>query len=287
LYKNFIFTRIIFTHEVIEKEPSTVEEQQAFLNDVVNYIKTNKMSDYIYKPSPNSVFKTYPKNCDSFRWASYVLDLENNLEDMLSKMTSSSQRRNTRKAIKDGVQVELTDDAEEVYNICNGTLLRQKVQISIDKNEFMTQFKNFHPHNMLMFKASYNNKVEGAIVIFKDDDHAYAEYSGSIPQPRYGLMKLLDLIALKHLVDNHNIKTFDLIGAIPDIKEDSKEARFQKSKKDLGAKLKEGYQFSLVINPLKYKIFNILLKTKFKIKGVKYIDPIEKNKQLSKSRLAI
>ena len=41
------------------------------------------------------------------------------------------------------------------------------------------------------------------------------------------------------------------------LKEDAKEARYQKSKKDLGAKLKKGYQFSLIINPFKYKLFNI------------------------------
>lgn len=287
IHKSYIFKRIVFTTEVIQKKPMNIEEEKIFLNNVISYIKENKICDFIHKPHPGAVFRTYPKNSKPFKWASYILEVESCMDKMIGKMTSSSQRRNVRKVIKEGVKVELTDDAEEVYNICNDTLVRQKIQLSIDKDEFMNQFEKFHPKNMLMFKATYNNKVEGAIVVFKDENNAYAEYSGSIPQPRYGLMKALDVVALKYLHDNHNIKTFDLIGAIPDIKEDSKEARFQKSKKDLGAKLKKGYQFSLIINPFKYKLFNFLLKINFMLKGIDYVDPIEKNKSLSKSNLQV
>ena len=287
IYKTYIFKRIIFTTGVIQKKIMNLDEEKNFLNDVISHIKKHNLCDFIHKPHPAAIFNTYPKNSNPFKWASYVLKIESCLDSMIDKMASSSQRRNARKAIKEGVKVELTDNAEEVYNLCNDTLLRQKIQLSIDKNEFMTQFEKFHPHNMLMFKATYNNKTEGAIVIFKDKNNAYAEYSGSIPQPRYGLMKVLDLYALKYLADNHNIKTFDLIGAIPDIKEDSKEARFQKSKRDLGAELKKGYQFSLIINPFKYMLFNFLLKTNFKLKGIEYEDPIERSKRLSKTNLKV
>ena len=167
-----------------------IEDEKIFLNNTILHIKENKICDFIHKPHPSAVFRTYPKNSKPFKWASYILTIESCLDNMIKKMNSSSQRRNVRKAIKEGVKVELTNNVEEVYRICNETLLRQQIQLSINKNEFMTQFKKFHPENMLMFKASYNNKVEGVIVIFKDKENAYGEYSGSIPQPRYGLMKV-------------------------------------------------------------------------------------------------
>ena len=100
-------------------------------------------------------------------------------------------------------------------------------------------------------------------------------------------MKLLNLVALKYIADNFDIKTYDFIGAIPDIIEGSKEAGIQKFKKDFGAKLKEGYQFNLVINPFKYKLFNFMLKMSFKLKGIEYIDPVEKSKSLSKTNLQV
>jgi len=287
IHKTFIFKRIVFTNNIISKMQTTIEEEQAFLENTIEYIKEKKICDFIYKPHPSAIFNTYPKNAEAFRWSSYILDIESDLDNMVKRMTSSSQRTDTRKAIREGVKVEITDNVEEVYSLCNETLLRQKIPLSIDKNEFLNQFKNFHPKNMLMFKATYNNQTEGVIVLFKDKNNAYAEYSGSIRRPKNGVMKLLNLVALKYLADNFNIKTYDFIGAIPDIKEGSKEAGIQKFKKDFGAKLHHGYQFNLIINPLKYKLFNYMLKLRFKLKGVEYIDPIEKSKELSKSRLEI
>lgn len=287
LHKTLIFKRIVFTSEVIHKKKSTIEEEQEFLEYIVEYMKKTKQCDFIYKPHPNVVFNTYPRNANSFKWSSYILDLEPSVDKMIQNMTSSSQRTDTRKALRDGVKIELTDDFEEVYSICNNTLLRQKIPLSINKEEFTNQFNTFHPSNMLMFKAIYKERIEGVIVMFKDDNNAFAEYSGSIPRPKNGLMKLLNLTALKYIVDNYNIKTYDFIGAIPDIIAGSKEAGIQKFKKDFGARLKEGYQFSMVINPIKYLLFTNLLKILFKLKGIKYLDPVEKSKSLSKSKLRI
>jgi hypothetical protein len=287
IYKTFIFKRIVFTTEVIQKTPMSIENEKIFLDKVVEYIIKNKICDFIYKPHPSAVFRTYPENSNPFKWSSYILDIESDLDNMIQKMTSSSQRTDTRKALREGVKIEITEDAEEVYSMCNDTLLRQKIPLSIDKNEFMHQFEKFHPTNMLMFKAIYNNKIEGVIVMFKDKNNAFAEYSGSIARPKNGLMKLLNLVALKHISDNYNIQTYDFIGAIPDIKDGSKESGIQKFKKDFGANLKVGYQFNLVINPLKYKLFNFILKLKLKLKGIDYIDPIEKSRALSKTNLDV
>jgi hypothetical protein len=287
IYKTFIFKKIVFTSAVIQKVETSIEEEKIFLDNVIEYIIKNKICDFIYKPHPSAVFRTYPENAKPFKWSSYILDIEPNLDNMIQKMTSSSQRTDTRKALREGVKIELTEDAQEVYTMCNDTLLKQKIPLSIDKNEFMDQYKKLHPHNMLMFKAIYNEKIEGVIVMFKDNENAFAEYSGSISRPKNGLMKLLNLEALKYISENYNIKTYDFIGAIPDIKDGSKESGIQKFKKDFGANLKVGYQFHLVVNPLKYKLFSFLLKLKLKLKGIEYIDPVEKSRSLSKTNLNI
>ena len=66
IYKNFLFKRMVFTNEVISKKDTSSEDEQLFLEQLIEYIKNNKICDYIYKPNPNAVFRTYPKNSDSF-----------------------------------------------------------------------------------------------------------------------------------------------------------------------------------------------------------------------------
>ena len=57
---------MVFTNEVISKKDTSSEDEQLFLEQLIEYIKNNKICDYIYKPNPKAVFRTYPKNSDSF-----------------------------------------------------------------------------------------------------------------------------------------------------------------------------------------------------------------------------
>lgn len=287
IYSKYTIKRMVFTNEVIQLKPTSIDEEQKFLNELISYIKKYKICDFIYKPSPSAVFRTYPNNSDCFRWGSYIITPQSNIETMITNITSSSQRTHVRKAIKIGVKIELTEDFEQVYNLCNETLTRQNIQLGIDKEEFFEQFRNLHPEKMLMFKATYNDNIEAVTVIFKDKNNAYSEYTGRIEHPQHGLVRLLNLEVLKYLKDNFDIKSFDFIGAVPDIIEGTKEGNIQKFKQEFGSQLKEGYQFRMIINPFKYYLFSFLLKLKLKLKKIKYIDPVERNRALSKTNLNI
>jgi lipid II:glycine glycyltransferase (peptidoglycan interpeptide bridge formation enzyme) len=286
LFKTYIFKRIVFTTEPINKHNSSIEKKIDFLDNMQKYIKKNNICDFIHKPQPSAIFRTYPKNSNAFRWGTFQLPISSDFDNMLIKV-SSSQRKYVRHAIRDNVVVTKTDDYEEVYNLCNQTLYRQKIQLLIDKNEFIYQYKNLHPQNMIMFKATYENETQGVLVIFFDDKTAFAEYAGSIQRPKNGCLKLLHLYAMQYLAQNHNLTNFDFLGAVPDIKEDTKESGIQKFKREFGAEIKEGYQFTIIFKPLKYFLFNLFLKIRLMIKGVKYVDPVERDRRLSKSRLKV
>ena len=286
IYKKSIFKRLVFTTEVIERKASSIQEEKDFLNEVVKYIKIHKICDFIHKPQPSAVFRTYPNNCDAFRWGTFKIDIEENLENMLKKL-NSSQRNYVRSAIKDDVKIIKTDNFDKIYTFCNETLSRQKIPLLISRDEFQKQYDTFYPENMLMFKALYENELQGSLVVFFDKNLAFAEYAGSSLKPKHGSLKLLHLTAMQYLAKEHGIVSYDFIGAIPDIKEDCKEAGIQKFKREFGAELKEGYQFTLVINPIKYFLFDLCLKCSFMMKGIKYLDPIDRYKKLSKSNLKI
>lgn len=287
IHKTFIFKRIVFTNEVISRKNTKIEDEQLFLEKVIKYIQKNKICDFVNKPSPNAVFRTYPRNSESFKWASYIMTPQSNIDNMINNITTKSERTKVRKAMRDGVKIELTNDYKMVYELCNETLTRQNVQLAINKEEFYNQVKSFKAKNILMFKASYNGKIEAVTVIFKDKHNAYSEYIGRVLQPYTGTVRLLNLVALKYLADNYNIKYFDFIGAVPDIIKYSKECRIQKFKKEFGALLKQGYQFRIIINPMKYYLFVTLLKIKLKFKNINYIDPVEKNRELSETNLKV
>lgn len=286
IYKKNIFKRLVFTTEVIERKTSTINEEKEFLNEVVKYIKAHKLCDFIHKPQPSAIFRTYPDNCDAFRWGTYKIDIESNFENMLKKL-NSSQRNYVRSAIKDDVKIINTDNFDKIYSFCNETLSRQKIPLLISREEFQKQYDTFYPENMLMFKAVHQNELQGSLVVFFDRKFAFAEYAGSSLKPRHGSLKLLHLTAMQHLAKEYGIVNYDFIGAIPDIKENCKEAGIQKFKKEFGAELKEGYQFTVIINPIKYFLFDLCLKCSFKIKGIKYIDPVERYKNLSESNLKV
>ena len=92
---------------------------------------------------------------------------------------------------------------------------------------------------------------------------------------------------MQYLAQNHNLTNFDFVGAVPDIKEDSKEAGIQKFKREFGAEIKEGYQFTVIFKPIKYYLFTLFLKMRLMLKGVTYVDPVERDRRLSKSRLKV
>jgi len=286
LHKNMIFTRLIFTTNLIKINETSIKEEKYFFNNLIIFIKKINICDFIHKPQPNVLFNTYPDNVDAYRWGSYIIDIDNNLEKMINNL-SKSQRNYVRRAIKDKVEIVSSTDTNEIYPSINNTLKRQKIPLLINKEEFENQFKSLHPNNMIMFKAVYKNEIQGTLVVFIDKKNAYAEYSGSILKPKHGSLKLLHLHAIKYLADNFNLDTYDFIGAIPDIKEGSKEAGIQKFKKEFNPVLKEGYQFSLIINPLKFFLFDMCLKLSFLMKGIKYTDPVKRYKKLSKSKLKV
>lgn len=285
IFKEFIFKRLVFSTEVISNKNSSIKEEKEFLNEVIIFIKKNKICDFIHKPQPSAVFRTYPDNCDSFRWGSYQINIKTNLNDMI-KSVYKSQRNYINRAIKDGVFVKKTNNIKKIHKFCNETLKRQNIQLLIDLKELKNQ-QNLFKEDMLLFEVQYKNEVQGALVIFKDKHTAYAEYAGSIKKPKHGSIKLLHLTAMEYLAKEYNIKTYDFIGAIPDIIPGSKEAGIQRFKKEFGSTLIEGYQFSLIINPFKYFLFDICLYISFWKRGIKYEDPIIKFKKLSESKLKI
>jgi len=269
---------MIFTTEVLEINPSNINEEREFLNEVVRIVKKEKMCDVIYKPQPSAVFRTYPDGSDFFEWGSYALDIEPTLEEMLKKM-SSRRRSCIRKMVRDGVEVEEVEDLDEIFDMLYDTIKRQGVSLLPNKNHLLNMKKHLYPKNMIMYKATFNGEIQGvSLIYFVEGGAAFYELGGTASSPHQCSMSLLMLKGMLDLYHNHGVKTYDFVGAYINLKEGSKEAGIQNFKKRFGSYLRKGYQFTVVINPLNYKLYNIAVKSYFKIKGVDYVDAIDKAK---------
>jgi len=268
-----IFTRMVFTYGLIAKKDGlTIVDEQNFLDKMVNFVKTKKLCDFIYKAQSNVIFSGCPKGSDCVEWGSYVVNLSLSEEDLLKNM-HSKHRNVVRKAIKDGVVIKKSDDIELVQKIIADTMKRQNV-IHYPSLEYMQNLYKNIPDNLALFIAHKDGVVQGVALFVYDKVCSYYMYGGSIPKPHIGSLNLLHYEAMKYF-KNLGLQKYDFVGARINFKKGSKYEGLDRFKNRFGGALNKGYSFRYIINPLKFKLFNILSKSYLKLKGYEYIDPID------------
>jgi len=271
--KKLIFKRLIFTTDTIyiDKNLTTTQEKE-FLNEIVSYCKENDICDFIFKAQANAIFKTYPDNGEHVEWGTYELKLDKPMDEILSKFYARD-RTKVRKAIKLGVTVKTTNDIEKVYKNIKDTFQRQN-SILFPSLGYLEKLKNNLNSNFVLFIAEHNNKIQGSLVIIYDKKRAYYLYGGSIPKPTNGSINLMHYKAMEYFKEK-NLDYYDFVGARSCIEKGSKYEALQKFKSRFGTTLRVGYAFRVIINPFKYKLFNLAVQNYFKLKNSSYIDPID------------
>lgn len=271
--KRLIFKRMVFTDNIILRvENTTVEDQRQFLNEMVEYCKKEKICDFISKAQANVLFSTFPDKSISAPWGTYEIDLNRSDEDLFASF-DSKLRNKIRKAIKEGVTVHMDSDVELVYEIIKNTLMRQK-SIHYPPLIYLAQLQTGLKDHVLFVTVQKDNEVQGAAVVLYDGNRGYVMYAGSIPKPATGSLNLMHYEIMKILRDQGGT-VYDFVGARINVKEGSKYAAIQKFKESFSPFLREGYAFRVVINPFKYALFTLMSQLYFKLKGIKYKDPID------------
>jgi len=271
--KKFIFKRLIFSNETIYLDKTiTVEDEKIFLNEIVAYCKKDNICDFIYKAQANTVFNTYPDKSDYIEWGTYESQLNITLEETFSKFRSKD-RNIIRKAIKSNVTVRETKNIEEVYKNIKETFIRQN-SLLFPSLEYLEKLQNNLCKNIAFFIVEKDNEIQGSAIIIYNKQRAFYLYGGSIPRPINGSINLLQYRIIEFCYKN-KIQYYDLMGARLCIEKESKFEAIQKFKSRFGSRLKKGYAFRVIINPLKFKLFTILVSKYFKLKGSQYLDPID------------
>jgi lipid II:glycine glycyltransferase (peptidoglycan interpeptide bridge formation enzyme) len=148
---------------------------------------------------------------------------------------------------------------------------------------YIESLKNNLPNNAVFFIAIKDSIVQGSLILLYDENTGYAMYAGSIMSPITGSLDLLHFEAMKFL-QKKKVSRYDFVGTRIDIKPDSKQEGIDRFKRKFKPTLKQGYAFKVIINPIKHKIFDILVKIYFIVKGYNYIESIN---QIKKDTLVI
>ncbi len=272
--KKYIFKRMIFTLECFPlRNNLTIDDERTFLNSVVELVNREKLCDFIAKAQSYAVFNTFPDKAIYAPWGTYEIDIKGSEDDILASF-NQSHRRALRKAIKDGVEVRFDVSPEETYALVHETVTRAG-SLACPPLEYFQISKENLGDNCLYAGSYKDGKLQNVLTVLFDDYRAYELYGGNIPTAYKGSGQLLKYEAMKYVKKHSKAPLFDLCGARIDVKPGSKYAAIQQYKERFKPHLKEGYAFKVVINPLKTKIFNLLVKLYARQKNMQYVDPID------------
>jgi len=232
-----------------------IRVEKDFLDSLIEYIKVNKLCDWIQQPPNWAIFNTLPRNVVYCPFGTYKIDLSSKLSpDELFSDIDIKDRNDIKKAMREGVEIKqgvgFIDDS---LKLIRETAI--KANISYPTPAVLKKELEFLDGNISVYVAYYRNEPQATTIFYSTSYCIYNLYAGSKPNPFRGSNSYLYWQAISDAKTN-NIKYFDFVGARINPSPDSKHYRIQKFKEHFGGKLYQGYLWKLVISPLKYKLYN-------------------------------
>lgn len=236
----------------------TVDEERAFLNQVVEYLRS-KGVDLIIPATTNTIFRTHPDGAVAAPYGTYVINLEQP-EDVLFSGLNSSHRRKVRNAMKDGVEIRSGKEHMDVaYDLVRDTFARSKLPF-MKRPAFANMIRALGS-NVKIFVAVYREAIQGCAVVPFSNHSAYYVYGGSILEPANGAMHLLQWEAMR-TARNLGAKRYDFVGARINPEKGSKQEGIGTFKERFGADLVQGYMWKFSITRLKYLIYSLAVRVR-------------------------
>ena len=233
---------------------STVEEETIFLNNVINYIRENQLTDLVAAPHTCALFNSVPDGSVYCPFGSYIVDLSKSEEDLFSAI-HTKHKNVIRKAQKDGVIISNADEyKKQCWNLINATATRQHLG-GISENEFK---KLSSSPNWDFYVALFEGEPVGASLLAWSEYGSYYMHGGSAEKTHAGAMNLLHWTARLNM-KKRGVKRYDFVGARINPIPCSKQEGIQRFKSRFGGELKTGYLWKYPISPVKVKLYDIYI----------------------------
>jgi hypothetical protein len=243
------FRMVRFRTETIWlKEEIPLDEEKKFLNKVVDFFRSTG-ADIIIPATTNAIFRTFPDGALAAPYGTFIVDLSQAEESLLSGL-HSSHRRKLRLARKEGVEVRSGIEYLDVaYQLVRDTFKRS--QMGFMDYEAFTRYICGLKDNVKILVAEHGGTVQGCVVVPFSNHCAYYVYGGSIPEPVAGATTLLHWEAMR-LLRGLGVKQYDFVGVRINPEEGSKQAGLTQYKRGFGGRLVQGYMWKCALHPLKY-----------------------------------
>lgn len=244
----------------------TKTEEADFFKTLTQFLKKNKIADFILPPLHLENFQHLPLNSIGNELGIIVLELENRTEDQIFQSFKPVYRRHIRNAEKSGVEVkfglEYFDDFYTIYS----EKLKQENAV-YDSYETIKKLA-FNSENELSVQCGVvylNGKIEAGIVNISDHSTAYYFWGGSSKNAHNGSFRLLHWELIKYY-KSIGLKKYKLGAFRKGDMLTEKHERLASFKLGFGSEVQEGFHFTLIVNSLKYRIFKGLMNAKNKLK---------------------
>jgi len=247
---------------------NTLKNEKIFLNEIIKYIKSHKLCDWIQQPPNWAIFNAYPDGAIYAPFGTYQINLGEKSEDELFKNLSKKNRQYVNKANKEGVKIEKgIKYLDDVLSLIRNTLSKAKMDFITKKVALILKDK-LHDH-LWVYIAYYNSIPQAGTLFLSNSFSTYGYYAGTIDKPVRGATTLLYWGVIKDS-KNRGVKFFDFVGARINPTLGSKQEKLQLYKRHFGTVMREGYLWKYKISKTKYFIYQAITKIRSWIKFKKF-----------------
>jgi len=231
-------------------------EERSFLNNTIAHFRATG-ADMIMPAANNSVFRTFPDGAVVAPYGTFIQDLNQQEESLLSDVYPD-YRKNIRRAIRDEVQVSSgMQHLDAAYHLIADTLKRSNLKFK-KHSEFRKPLLALGD-NVRIFIAELKGVMQACLVTPFSEHSAYSWYSGTIENPVKGAMHLLQWEAIRQFHDM-GVKRFNFTGVRIDPEKGSKQEGIRNFKMRFGGKLVQGYIWKYSFNPLKFAAYSVAVR---------------------------
>jgi lipid II:glycine glycyltransferase (peptidoglycan interpeptide bridge formation enzyme) len=239
----------------------SLEKEKEFLDNVMIYIRKNKLCDWIQQGPNWALFKTFPAGSKAVKYGTYKILLKNKDEDELFGSIKRNFRQDINRARKEMVEIKKGKNyLDECLRIINDTARKANIGL-LTSNEAKKMM--FYLGDKLKIYVSYFDNISQSAAVFLGNEYCtFALYAGSIFKAFRGSNVYLDWNAILD-AKSSNSGCLDFVGARINPEPGSKLERIQNYKSSFGSEFVQGYIWKIVISKGKFIVYNIMLKMYF------------------------
>jgi hypothetical protein len=247
-------------------ESFTLAEEESFLLATMDYFRSVG-ADMIMPATNNAIFRTYPPGALAAPYGTFIKEL-NRPEEVLLNEISPDYRKNIRRAIKAGVQIDKgLSYLDEVYDLIAETLKRSNLRFK-QRTSFKEEIVRGLGENVMIAVAKHNGNIQACMIAPFSQFSGYSWYSGTITEPVKGAMHLLQWEVLRKLAQM-GVARFNFTGVRIRPEVGSKQEGIANFKMRFGGKRIEGYMWKYGLRPLKYAAYSAAVRL---LKGGDIVD---------------